>query len=96
MQKQINNVELTPSYQLICSDDIHSQLQENEWVSTLFDFCINLSIKGTLAETYTRGRFMQKQQMIGNLLLQTVGYVVMIFIANYKEMSGYLLFSTFA
>ena len=32
--------------------------------------------------------------MIGNLLHHTVEYGVMIFIANYKEMSGYLLFLT--
>ena len=48
------------------------------------------------AETYTRKGFMQKQQVIGNLPLHIVWYVVMIFIANYKEMRGYLLFSTFA
>ena len=42
-------------------DDIHSQVQGNEQVSTLFDFCINPSHEGTLAESYTRGGFMQKQ-----------------------------------
>ena len=36
-------MELTPSYRLICSDDIHSQLQGNELAFTLFDFCINPS-----------------------------------------------------
>ena len=53
-------------------------------------------MKGSLAKTYTREEFMQKQQMIWNLPLHIVWYVVMIFIANYKEMSRYLLFSTFA
>ena len=28
-------------------DDIHSQLQGNEWVSTLFNFCIKPSHEGT-------------------------------------------------
>ena len=65
-----------------CSNDIHSQLQENEWVSTLFNFCINPSHKGTLAETYTREGFMQKQKMRGNLPLHFVWYVLTIFIAD--------------
>ena len=43
MQKAINDVELTPSHRLICSDDIHNQLQGNELAFTLFDFCINPS-----------------------------------------------------
>ena len=53
-------------------------------------------MRGTLAETYTREGFMQKQQMIWNLPPHIVWYVVIIFIANYKAMSRYLLFSTFA
>ena len=47
-----------------------------------------------LAETYTREGFMQKQQMIWNLTLHIVWYVVIIFIANYKEMNRYLFSST--
>ena len=86
-------MELTPSYQLICSDDIHSQLQENEWVSTLFDFCINPSHKGNLVH---QGRIYAKATNDRELTPSYCGYVVMIFTANYKEMSGYLLFSTFA
>ena len=39
---------------------------------------------------------MQKQQMIWNLPLHIVWYVVIIFIANYKERSRYLLSSTIA
>ena len=40
--------------------------------------------------------FMQKQQMIWNLRLHIVWYVVMICIANYEEMGRHLLFTTFA
>ena len=57
---------------------------------------INPSMKGTLAVNCTREGFMQKQQMIWNLPLHIVRYVVMIFIATFKAMSGYLLFPTFA
>ena len=64
---------------------------------TLLDFCINPSHEVTLAETYTREGFMQKPQMIWNLLHHICGIcIVMIFIANYKAMSRHLLFSTFA
>ena len=44
-------------------------------------------MKGTLAKTYTREGFMQKQYMIWNLPLHILWHVVMIFIANYKAMS---------
>ena len=43
MQKQSNDMELTPSYCVACSNDIHSQLQGNEQAFSLFDFCINPS-----------------------------------------------------
>ena len=35
-----------------CSNDIHSQLQGNEWVSTLFDFCINPSHEDSVQIVY--------------------------------------------
>ena len=53
-------------------------------------------MKGTIVMIYTREGFMQKPQMIWNLPIHIVWCVVMIFIANYKEMIRYLLFSTFA
>ena len=46
------------------------------------DFCINPSNEGSLAETYTKEKFMQKQQMIWNLPHHIVWYVMMMFIAN--------------
>ena len=45
---------------MVCSNDIHSQLQENEWVSTLFDFCINPSHKGNLSRDLYQGRIYAK------------------------------------
>ena len=53
-------------------------------------------MRGTLAETYTREGFMQKAINDMELPPHIVWYVVIIFIANYKAMSRYLLFSTFA
>ena len=80
--KATNDMELTHSYCAVCSDDIHSQLEGNDWVSTLFDFCMNPSHEGTIVKTYTREGFMQKPQMIWNLPIHIVRCVVMIFIAN--------------
>ena len=58
-------------------------------------FAYFLPMKGTIVMIYTREGFMQKPQMIWNLPIHIVQCVVMIFIANYKEMIRYLLFSTF-
>ena len=66
-------------------------------VSTLFDFCINPSHEGNHSQDlYTREGFMQKPQMIWNLPIHIVRCVVMIFIANYKEIIRCVLFLTFA
>ena len=64
-------------------------------IRTLFylDFCINPSMKGTLRPKH-KGRINAKLQYDVELMVQQ--QVVMIFIANYKEMIRYLLFSTFA
>ena len=51
-------MELTPSYCVVCSDDIHSQLQGNEQAFTLFDFCINVSHEDSVQIVYNEG-FMQ-------------------------------------
>ena len=42
------------------SDDIHSQLQTNHWVSTLFDFCINPSHEGNHSQDLYQGRIYAK------------------------------------
>ena len=55
-QKMIGNLPLHNC--VVCSNDIHSQLQENEWVSTLFDFCINPSHEDGVQIVYYEG-FMQ-------------------------------------
>ena len=47
-----NDMELTHSYCVVCSVDIHSQLERNDWVSTLFDFCINPSLEDSVKAVY--------------------------------------------
>ena len=37
---------------MVCSVDIHSQLERNDWVSTLFDFCINPSLEDSVKAVY--------------------------------------------
>ena len=56
-------MELTHSYCAVCSDDIHSQLQRIDYVSTLFDFCINPSYEDSVKAVYYEG-FMQKMLCI--------------------------------
>ena len=52
MQKSQMIYELTHSYCVVCSVDIHSQLERNDWVSTLFDFCINPSLEDSVKAVY--------------------------------------------
>ena len=53
-------------------------------------------MKGTIVKIYTREGFMQKPQIIWNLPIYVVRCVVMIVIANYKEIIRCVLFLTFA
>ena len=56
--KTINDMELTPSYCVVCSNNIHSQLQGNEQAFTLFEFFINPSHEDSVQIVYYEG-FMQ-------------------------------------
>ena len=58
--KATNDMELTHLYCAVCSDDIHSQLERNDWVSTLFDFCINPSHEGNHSQDLYKGRIYAK------------------------------------
>ena len=51
-------MELTPSYCVVCSKLIHSQLQGNEQAFTFFDLCINPSHEDSAQIVYYEG-FMQ-------------------------------------
>ena len=57
MQKQ-QMIRNLPLHIVVCSNDIHSQLQGNEQAFTLFDFCINPSHEDSIQIVYYEG-FMQ-------------------------------------